>query len=378
METRELKNIGVTSSLLGFGCMRFPTLEDGSINESEAEPLLDYAMDHGVTYYDTAYPYHSGASESFVGRVLDKYPRESYLLATKFPSWYVNERGDVRKYFEEQLSKMHKDYFDFYLLHSMNRHLWDKLKNIGAIEECEALQKEGKIKYLGFSFHDSYEMFEEIITYRKWDFCQLQLNYMDKDEQAGVKGLALAEKLQVPVVVMEPVKGGQLSALPGGVNQPLKDIDSKASDASWAMRWVGSLPNVAVILSGMSNKEQVIDNIRTFSDFKPLNEKESAAIDTVAESLRARVKNGCTACKYCMPCPAGVDIPGTFGIWNSYGMYENKASTLHTIRMRVNDENKPQNCIGCGKCEAVCPQKISVRENLAHAAKDFDLLKQEK
>lgn len=375
METREMKNIGVTASLLGFGCMRFPTLSDGTINEPEAEYLLDYAMEHGVTYYDTAYPYHSGASEAFVGRALDKYPRESYLLATKLPSWYIGERGDVRKYFEDQLTRMHKDYFDFYLLHAMNRTMWDKLKGLGVIEECEALQKEGKIKHFGFSFHDSYDVFEEIITYRKWDFCQLQINYMDKDVQAGLKGLALAERLNVPVIVMEPVKGGQLAALPGGVNQPLKDIDSEASDASWAMRWVGTLPNVAVILSGMSTKEQVVDNIQTFSDFKPLNHAESAAIDAVADALRARVKNDCTACKYCMPCPAGVNIPGTFAIWNGYGMYENKASTLHALRMQLPDDKKPHNCIECGRCEAVCPQKIAIREDLKQAAHDFDTLK---
>ncbi len=378
MESRELKNIGITSSLLGFGCMRFPTLENGKIDEAEAERLLDYAMENGVTYYDTAVPYHGGESEPFVGRVLGKYPRDSYHLATKLPSWYINEKDDVRKKFNEQLTKMDKDYFDFYLLHSMNRGLWEKLRDLGAIEECEALQKEGKIKYLGFSFHDDYDTFEEILRYRKWDFCQLQINYMDKNEQAGLKGLALAESLHIPVIVMEPVKGGQLAKLPDGVTAPLRAIDAKASDASWAMRWVASLPNIAVILSGMSTKEQVVDNIRTFSDFKPLTGAEFAAVDSVADALRARVKNGCTACRYCMPCPAGVDIPGTFAIWNSYGMYENKASALRAIEMHLPEEKRAHNCVNCGRCEIACPQKISVRADLRSAMQDFDNLKQEK
>ena len=207
MEKRKLEKLGIETSLLGFGCMRFPTLPDGKIDEAEAERMLDKAIASGVNYIDTAYPYHNGESEPLVGKVLKKYDRSSFFLATKLPLWAVNSVDDAKRIFEEQLQRLQTDYIDFYLLHAVNKEKWDAMKELGVVEYCAKLKEEGKIRYYGFSFHDDYEVFDEILHYRDWDFCQIQYNYMDTQEQAGDKGYALAESLGVPLVIMEPIKG---------------------------------------------------------------------------------------------------------------------------------------------------------------------------
>ena len=247
MEKRKIEKLGISPSLLGFGCMRLPLCADGTIDEARAEKLIDEAMAKGVTYYDTAYPYHNGDSEPFVGKVLDKYDRSSYYLATKLPCWKVNCLDDAKRLFEEQLTRLHKDYVDFYLLHALDKSRWTLMKELGVVEYCEELKKQGKIRYLGFSFHDDYEAFEEILSYKDWDFCQIQYNYMDTDTQAGDKGYELSVKKDVPLVIMEPVKGGSLASLPDEVTGELRQTRPNASLASWALRWVASHENVKVI-----------------------------------------------------------------------------------------------------------------------------------
>ncbi len=363
MEKRRMENLSVETSLLGFGCMRFPVNADGTIHEEEAEKMIDTAMKAGVNYYDTAYPYHDGASEPFVGKVLNKYDRSSYYLATKLPVWLVESQEDGERIFNEQLKRLDKEYIDFYLLHSLDGATYRKMKSLGIVELCERLQKEGKIRYLGFSFHDEYEAFEEIITDRKWDFCQIQFNYMDTEEQAGLKGYALAEKLGVPLIIMEPVRGGSLAGYSEDINAMFAKMNPKASIASYALRWVGTFSNVKVILSGMSTSEQLQDNLRTFSDFKPLSEQEQKGIEEIAGVLRTRVKNGCTGCRYCMPCPAGVNIPANFKIWNTCAIYQ-KYESVQWAWESMEDKERANVCIKCGKCEAVCPQKISIRKDL--------------
>lgn len=372
MEKREFENLGIETSLLGFGCMRFPTLEDGKINEPKAAEMLDIAIKAGVNYIDTAYPYHDGDSEPFVGRALKKYSRESLFIATKMPVWLVNSVEDAKKYFHEQLERLQTDYIDFYLLHAMGKERWDSMRDLGIVEYCLELQRQGKIKYFGFSFHDDYEVFEEIATYRKWDFCQIQLNYMDTEEQAGEKGYALAEKLGIPLVIMEPVKGGSLANFGEDINGIFHSMDSKASIASYALRWVGTHPNVKVILSGMSTQEQVDDNLKTFEDFKPLSQKESSTIDRIVKTLKERVQNGCTGCRYCMPCPVGVNIPRNFSIWNTYHVYQNYWAVNWGWENDMKEEEKAKNCIKCGKCEKSCPQKINIREDLVRVQQDMD------
>lgn len=372
MEKRKMKNLEIDTSLLGFGCMRFPTTKEGKIDEAEAEKMIDKAIAAGVNYIDTAYPYHDGESEPFVGKVLKKYPRESFYLATKLPVWLVKAKEDIERIFTEQLERLQTDYIDFYLLHAMDAERIRKMREVGYLEVLEKLRREGKIKYIGFSFHDSYEVFEDMLNERDWDFCQIQLNYMDAEEQAGLKGYELAAKRGIPVVVMEPIKGGSLASFAEDITGIFKRLNEEASVASFALRWVGSLPGVKVILSGMSSMEQVDDNLKTFGDFKVLSEEEQNTISEVVRVLNSRVQNGCTGCRYCMPCPAGVDIPGCFSAWNTYHMYQNYNVVSWKWETDMGEAKQAKNCIKCGKCEAACPQKISIRKDLEKVQKDLD------
>ncbi len=369
MKYKHIAAWNANPSLLGFGCMRFPTLENGDIDEAEAEKMLDTAIAAGVNYIDNAYPYHNGDSEPFVGRVLQKYPRNSYYLTTKMPIWKADTPQDVERIFQEQLNRLQTDYFDFYLVHALDKERWQKVLDFQVIPFLEKMKKEGKIRHLGFSFHDDYEVFETILLYRSWDFCQIQLNYMDTDIQAGMKGYRLAEKLGIPIVVMEPIKGGKLVNLADDIKAIMKRQDPSRSIASWALRYVASLPNVKVVLSGMSSLAQVQDNLKTFEPFEPLNESEMRMIETIAEQLRERVRNGCTGCEYCMPCPFGVDIPKNFKIWNEESMYgdyqESQALYLDL------DSARASQCRKCGKCELMCPQHIAIRSDLQDIAAYF-------
>ena len=372
MEKRRMDKLGVETSLLGFGCMRFPVTAEGKIDEPLAEQMIHKAIAAGVNYFDTAYPYHSQESEPFVGRVLRQYDRNSFYLATKLPCWKVEKAEDVDAIFQEQLEKLQTDYIDFYLLHALSKERFDAMVNLGVIKRLEELKAKGKIHYLGFSFHDKYEVFEEILCYRDWDFCQIQLNYMDVNEQAGLKGYRLTEERQVPLIVMEPVKGGSLATFADDITEKFHMLDPEASIASFALRWVGSLPNVKVTLSGMSNMEQVEDNLKTFAEFKPLSEQEHKVIEEVVELINSRVKSGCTGCRYCMPCPAGVDIPGNFRVWNTYHMYQKYSMVKNGWEKGIGNEKQAKNCIKCGKCEAACPQKLHIREDLVKVQEDLD------
>ena len=373
MEKRKMTNLGnVETSLLGFGCMRFPTTADGQIDEKQAEAMLDRAIAAGVNYIDTAYPYHGGKSEPFVGKVLKKYNRSSFYLATKLPLWAVNSLEDVDRLFTEQITRLQTDYIDFYLMHAVSKERWDLMVKLGVVARLEEMKKEGKIRYLGFSFHDSYEVFEEVLNYRDWDFCQIQLNYMDTDEQAGLKGYKLTEEKGIPLVIMEPVKGGTLAAFASDIMDKFHSVRPGATAASFALRWVGSLPNVKVILSGMSNMEQVEDNLKTFTDFEPLSDREQTVIREVVELMNSRIQNSCTGCRYCMPCPAGVNIPGCFSAWNRYHMYQNYNVVRNQWENNIGEGQQAKNCIECGKCEKVCPQKLPIRADLKKVQEDLD------
>jgi len=372
MEKRKLQKLGIETSLLGFGCMRFPVTPEGKIDEAKAEEMLQKGIAQGVNYIDTAYPYHNGESEPFVGKVLKKYDRNSFFLATKLPVWMVHSIEDVDRIFEEQLKRLQTDHIDFYLMHAMGRERFNEMVKIGCVKRLEELKAEGRIKYLGFSFHDSYEAFEEILNYRDWDFCQIQLNYMDTEEQAGIKGYELAASKEIPVIVMEPVKGGSLASFSEDIMEKFHSVNENASAASFALRYVGSLPGVKVVLSGMSTMEQVEDNLNTFRDFKPLSKKEQEVIEEVVELLHSRVQNGCTGCRYCMPCPAKVDIPGNFRAWNTYHMYQNYNMVKYSWENEIGEEHQAKNCIKCGKCEQACPQKLSIRQDLERVQQDMD------
>ncbi|MCQ2524759.1 MAG: aldo/keto reductase [Lachnospiraceae bacterium] len=372
MEMRELKN-GVKSSLLGYGCMRFPVTEDGHIDEVKAKELLLKAYDNGVTYFDTAYPYHNGESEKFVGKVMSELKRDTYTLATKLPCWLVNSEDDVKRLFEEQLEHLRTDYVDFYLLHALNADSFKKMCSFGVVEKLAKYKEEGKIKNLGFSFHDGYEAFVDIVNYWDWDFCQIQLNYIDKDTQATLKGVELCKEKNIPIVIMEPVKGGSLAKLPDEAMDILKPLRPELSAAGWALTWVGSFDQIKVILSGMTEMDQLDDNLNTFNNFKVLSDEEMKAVDKVGDILLSRAKNGCTGCRYCMPCPKGVDIPRCFSIWNNYHKYDNVKDTKNNWN-NVPAEAKPDACIKCGACETKCPQKISIRDDLEELNKELKAL----
>ena len=372
MEKRRFEKLGIDVSLLGFGCMRFPIKSDGKIDRELSQKMLDKAIASGVNYIDTAYPYHDGESELFVGEALKKYPRDSYYLATKLPVWFVNTVEDVDKYFNEQLQKLQTDHFDFYLMHAMNKGSWEKMVQVGCVERLEQLKAEGKIRFLGFSFHDDYETFEKIINYRDWDFCQIQLNYMDTEEQAGMKGYHLAEKLGVPLTIMEPIKGGSLASFGEDIMKVFEEVRPGKSAASFALRYVATLPNILTVLSGMSTMEQVEDNLDTFTDFVPMEEKEYQAIDRVKEIMNSRIQNGCTGCRYCMPCPFGVDIPGNFRVWNQYHMYQNYGVVAWAWEGMKKDGKTAEACKKCGKCEKACPQHLDIRGDLEKVQADME------
>jgi uncharacterized protein len=374
MEYREMKNTGLKPSLLGFGCMRFPLLENGKIDRIKAEEMMDVAIKAGVTYIDTAYPYHEQESELFVGEVLKKYPRDSFYLATKCSLWYIETHEDAIKMFENQLNRLQVDYFDFYLIHSLSRELWDKTLKLGVLDFLIEMKKSGKIRQLGFSFHDEFPVFEEIIRYHNWDFCQIQLNYIDTEIQAGMKGVHLAEELGIPLVIMEPIKGGTLARLSDDMEVKFKHAHPDWSISSWALRWVASLDNVKVILSGMSTMDHVTDNLNTFNNFKKLNFDEQSIVKEVADMIHARKKNGCTSCNYCMPCPFGVNIPRNFRIWNDLGVFGDVNKAKKRYFNNCPPEQRSDMCTWCGACEPLCPQSISIREDLKKMTEEFKQL----
>lgn len=358
-------------SLLGFGCMRFPE-KDGEVDLVETQKMVDYAMEQGVNYIDTAYPYHNGQSELIVKELLKDKPRSSYFLADKLPLWECKTKEDIIRIFHEQLDKTGVDYFDFYLIHAVNKERLEQTKELEVLDILENLRDEGKILNIGFSFHDDLETFKQWVDLYDWDFVQIQLNYMDIDHQQGIEGYDILTKRNIPVIVMEPVKGGSLAKFNTTVEQKLLNKRPEDSIASWAFRYVGSFPNVKVILSGMSNFEQVKDNIDTFTNFEPLNEEESKLIMEVRENLLELEEVPCTSCNYCMPCPYGVNIPANFRTFNAYAMYQDEDKAKRSFEHLSKEDADATVCIECGECLPKCPQKIEIPTELARMSDYFE------
>ena len=372
MRYKEIKNLRFNPSLLGMGCMRFPLLEDGSIDKAQVKEMFKYALSHGVNYIDTAWPYHGGNSELVVGEMIKDYDRESFYLATKLPTFSYDMLKNAKEIFNKQLEKLGVDYVDFYLVHALNKTRFEQVKELNILPMLEELKKEGKIRHIGFSFHDQYDVFEEIINYYDWEFCQLQINYRDDDKQARIKGIELATAKGLFIIVMEPLKGGALVNLSDEVKEVFRKSKESSDDSlvKWAFRYAASYEAVKVILSGMSSLEQVKDNIKIFEDLKDLSEEDKKIVKEAKAKVLSLTNNNCTSCKYCMPCPAGVNIPSAFSAWNRYKMYGNNKS-IRDDYLEEHANDLPSLCVKCGKCEKLCPQHIEIRKDLEKVLLDF-------
>lgn len=358
---RELNGNDV--SALGFGTMRLPMTEDGHIDEAKTSDMIRMAIDNGVNYFDTAYPYHGGEAESVLGRILKQYPRDSYYLATKYPGHQIAESFNPAETFEEQLAKCGVDYFDYYLLHNVYENSIDTYMDPrwGIVEYFKEQKKLGRIRKLGFSIHGSLEIIRKFLDYcgKDMDFCQIQLNYLDWTLQKGKEKYELLTEYGLPIIVMEPVRGGKLAKLSDENEALLRKQNPDASTASWAFRFLQGLPNVKVILSGMSDEEQVKDNLKTFEMATSLSDEENAVLMKIADDIKNTVP--CTACRYCCDdCPQGIDIPLMMNVYNdlSFSMEVGVAMRLEGFPK----DKQPSACINCGKCARLCPQSINIPE----------------
>ncbi len=352
---------GLSLPRLGFGAMRLPTLEGGEIDNEEMQKMVDYAMENGVNYFDTAYPYHGGKSEIALAEALSKYPRESYFLADKYPGHQLMEVQEPERIFADQLKKCGTDYFDFYLLHNVNEKSVEIYTDPkwGIIDYFVEQKKMGKIRHLGFSAHARIDCLREFLDKygEHMEFCQIQMNYLDYTLQMAKEKYELLTERGIAVWVMEPVRGGKLASLMPSAEESLRECNSGVSVASWGFRWLLGFPNVKVILSGMSNFAQIKDNVKTFSNYEKLTEREENLLYEIAEAMKKSVP--CTSCRYCTPgCPMGLDIPLFMATYNelSFMLGVNSAMAVQFL-----EENKqPTACVTCGRCARVCPQNIDI------------------
>ena len=358
-------------SALGLGAMRLPVIggDDSKIDETAAEKMVDYAMEHGINYYDTAWGYHGGQSELVIGRALNRYPRESYYLATKFPGYDLSNMDKVEEIFEKQLKKCGVEYFDFYLFHNVcemniDAYLDDKY---GIYRYLMKQKRAGRIRHLGFSAHGSYDVMKRFLeAYGEgMEFCQIQLNYLDWKFQDAKGKLELLAEHQLPVWVMEPLRGGKLAELSEEDAELLKNLRPDESVPAWAFRFLQSIPGVTMVLSGMSNSEQLRENIQTFEEEKPLNSKEMEKLLKIANNMVEKIALPCTACRYCVShCPQGLDIPALLALYNEHCVTDGGFIAPMALSA-IPEEKRPGACIGCRSCEAVCPQQIKVSEAMA-------------
>ena len=371
MKYRTMGKLGIQASAFGLGCMRFNGAASGDsiIDEEKAISLIRRAVDGGVTYLDTAYVYLDKTSEIVLGKALRDGYRERVTIATKMPMEYVHDRGEMEALLNSELQKLQTDHIDFYLMHGINLEKWNYFKSIGAPEFFDDMKKTGKIRYKGFSFHGPYEEFACILNDSDWDMVQIQYNFMDVNNQAGTRGLELAGQKGIPVVIMEGLLGGRLSKAPENVQALYDAFPVKRSPVEWAFRWLCNHPEVSVVLSGCNEETQIDDNLRIFDSVGAgiMNEEEQNLMDKVREAYLSRTKIGCTGCRYCMPCPNGVNIPGIFTAWNTASLYDTPAKENWPLRQIQENGGAPDQCIECGACEAACPQHLSIRENLQKA-----------
>lgn len=367
MKYRTLGTIKERVSCLGFGSMRFLTDDNGNIIQEKVNELIKTSMDAGITYYDTAYVYHDEHSEQALAEGLKPYPRESYTLADKLPVHLIKSEDELDGYLDRMLERLNTDYIDFFLLHAMSYERFEKVKLYHIGEWLDRKKAEGKIRYAGFSIHEKDTLIDELLSYYPFDFAQIMLNYMDVIHEPGMVGYEKLTKANVPVIIMEPLRGGSLANIPDFIAEPFKNFDSTRSYASYSFRWLLNYPNILTILSGMNEMDQLLDNIKTFNDETPMNEKELAAVNQVRDELVTKQKVACTGCRYCMPCPFGVDIPGSFKAWNDRA----KARFTEEQKAIQLPAESPVNCQACGRCVSLCPQHIQIIDMLKKCYKEM-------
>lgn len=378
MKYRTFNKTGEKVSLLGIGTMRLPVLDGDSskIDEKEAIKMIRYGIDNGINYVDTAYKYHNGASEIVTGKALKDGYREKVFLADKMPVWLAKEANDQQKIFEEQLKRTDVEYFDMYLIHNIDEFIWKRVLEFDTISFLEKMKDAGKIKHLGFSFHgETPEFFKEVLDYHDWDFCQIQLNYMDTEIQAGIKGLKYAGSKGIPVVVMEPLKGGKLTdVLPDSIKEYWNQAPIKRSPAEWALKWVANQPEVMTILSGVSSMEQLEENTKVLSDSEAnsLTNEELDIIKTVGEKYNQLIPYSCTNCKYCMPCPQKVSIPDIIEHRNEWELYNHNNKIKKDYLTFITPKRRASACIDCGQCEEKCPQHLPIAKIMSESAAIFE------
>ncbi|NLY70902.1 MAG: aldo/keto reductase [Clostridiales bacterium] len=377
MEYRTFKNTGEKISLLGFGTMRLPVVDgdEGKIDEKESIKMIRYAIDNGVNYVDTAYMYHQETSENLVAKALKDGYREKVYIADKMPLWLTKKAGGIEALFEEQFKRLDVDHIDFYLVHSLDKKGWEKAKEKELMPFLEKMKAEGRIGKIGFSFHDDLDTFKKIVDEYPWEFCQIQLNYMDADYQAGEEGLRYAGKKGLPVIIMEPFRGGKLiQSVPYSIMKLWDKAANKRSPAEWALKYLADFPEVLTILSGMSKMEEVVDNIRILSDAKPntLTQEEKELIREVAREYNRLHKVPCTDCKYCLPCSQEIDIPTAIRLYNEWHLYKAYRALRRDFRLNMPEGKRPSDCTECRECEERCPQHLPIAEFMKETAEIFE------
>jgi len=376
---RELGSTNEKVSILGLGAMRLPIINEQAsfIDEEESAAMLKYAIEHGVNYIDTAYPYHDGSSEVFLGKFFHENPalREKVHLATKMPSWLINKKEDMDYYLKKQLKNLKSNQIDFYLLHSLKADYWKNLEKLGVLDFLDSAKEQGIVKYTGFSFHGEVDLFMEIMDAYDWDVCQLQFNYMDENYQAGREGLRYAADQGVGIIVMEPLRGGCLASnIPPEVQEIWDLADEPKSPVEWALKYVWDFPEINVVLSGMSTLEQVQENIQLAEEGLPhsLTRNDKEIIKEVKMTYRDKIVVDCNECGYCMPCPQGVDIPCNFRFLNFAHMFNDPNGPQMQYHALMNKEQRASHCNECGECENICPQMINIKEKLKNVAETFE------
>ncbi|MFO8145615.1 MAG: aldo/keto reductase [Candidatus Syntrophosphaera sp.] len=374
MQYRSMPRSRDKLSILGLGLMRLPTSSGNKPDEGKSLEMMHYALEKGINYFDTAWGYHEGHSEPLLGRFVDQVDRDKMYIATKLPCWLVKKESDIMDFLEKQLDRLQTDHIDYYLLHSLNKHTWKEMRRLKVLDVLSKARADGKIRHIGFSFHDKYEIFKRILDHYDWDFCQFMLNYLDTRYQAGMTGYKNALAKGLGIISMEPLRGGKLvQIIPPSVKSLWEKSEYEWTPVQRALNWVWNLKGCTVLLSGMSNMDQLKENIELAGKAKPgmLSERELKLYNQVRLEYLRRIPIPCSECRYCLPCPHKVAIPGVFGHYNEAIMFENRERHLQEYKAWIPEESRADKCVDCGECLSKCPQHIDIPKRMKEVAQYF-------